>query len=146
MGGAVSATFKWWAVESFHAERREGCIHSQLDFSSSNFPGSMKGLSMDLIISSPQYTHSDAMISSMSDFICSRLVPALPFPRLEVSPSSLGCGRWRDFDDCVVAASFFCSSSRRLCLKTVRWVVTSWTVERKKKNASINNNGDFLIR
>lgn len=119
-GGALSLTYRWWAVVSFHVERRGGPIHSQLDFSSSNFSGSMKGLSMDLIISSPQYTHSDAMISSMSDLICSRLVPALPFPKLEVSPSSLGTGRWRDFEDGVVAASFFCSSSRRFCLKAVR--------------------------
>lgn len=110
-----------------------GFIHSQLDFSSSNFCGSMKGLSMDLIISSPQYTHSDAMMSSMSDFICSRLVPALPFPRLEVSPSSLVAARWRDFEDCAVAASFFCSSSRRLCLYAVRWGVTSYEAEKNKK-------------
>lgn len=89
---------------------------------------------MDLIISSPQYTHSDAMMSSMSDFICSRLVPALPFPRLEVSPSSLGIGRWRDLEDCVVAASFFCSSSRRPCLYADRWGVTSYKEKGKKKN------------
>lgn len=100
-------------------------VQSQLAFSCSNFSGSMKGLSMDLIISSPQYTHSDAMMSSMSDLICSRLVPALPFPKLTVSPSSLGVGRWRDLVVCAVAASFFCRSSRRVCLKVVRWGVTS---------------------
>lgn len=112
----LSMTDRSWAFMSFHVEGRGGFIHSQLDFSSSNFSGSIKGLSMDLIISSPQYTHSDAMISSMSDFNCSRLVPALPFSKLEASPSSLGTGRWRVFEDCVVAASFFWSSSRRVCL------------------------------
>lgn len=121
-GSAIQGVCCHWHTDdmttwgSFHIERRGGLIHSQLDFSSSNFSGSMKGLSMDLIISSPQYTHSDAMISSMSDLICSRLVPALPFPKLEVSPSSLGTWRWRDLEDCAVAASFFCSSSRRFCL------------------------------
>lgn len=103
-------------------------LHSQLDLSCSNFCGSMKGLSMDLIISSPQYAHSDATMSSMSDMICSRLVAPMPFPRLAVSPSSFWAVRWRDLEDCVVAASFFWSSSRRFCLKADRWGVTSYMV------------------
>lgn len=107
-------------LTSYPTEIRHKAVHSQLAFSCSNFSGSMKGLSMDLIISSPQYTHSDAMMSSMSDFICSRLVPALPFSKLAVSPSSLSVERWRDLEVCAVAASFFCRSSRRVCLKVVR--------------------------
>lgn len=102
----------------FQLQAANHFTQSQLDFSSSNFRGSINGLSIDLIISSPQYTHSNAMMSSMSDLICSRLTPALSLPRLAVSPPSsfsLGEGRWRDLV-WVAAASFFCSSPSLACL------------------------------